>query len=247
MSGFEGKTAIVTGGASGIGAATARLLADVGASVVIADIDEMRGQELAESISAAGARASHQRCDVAEMPDWEQLVASTLDRYGSIDIVHNNAFAMIECPTHELAEDDWHRQVNVCLTQIFLSVKTCMPHLVKAHGVMVNTSSIHAHMSFGPTAGYDAAKGGICSLTRELAAEYGPEVRVNAVVPGAIDTQIWDEVDAEGRRPFAERSALKRMGKPEEVATVVRFLASQDASFVTGASIMVDGGLQFVF
>ena len=247
MTDFQGKTVIITGGASGIGAATGSLLAEIGASVVLADIDDERGEEVSGKIRAAGGDCSYGHCDVSSLPDWEKLAASTLERHGQIDVVYNNAFTVVEQPTHELHLKEWDSQLGVCLTAIFLSVKACMPHLVKSRGVMVNSGSIHARMSFGSHAGHDAAEGGVLSLTRSLAAEYGPTVRVNAIVPGAIDTPVWDGVDDEGRQPFVDRSALKRMGTAEEVAAVVRFLASDEASFITGSSIVVDGGLHFVF
>ena len=247
MTQFEGKTAIVTGGASGIGARHRTAARRRGRCGRARRHRRRPGRAVADGIRAAGGTCTYRHCDVSRLGDWESLAASTLEQHQQIDIVYNNAFTVIEEPTHELALEGWESQLGVCLTAIFLSVKTCMPHLQRAGGTMVNSGSIHGRMSFGSHAGHDAAEGGVLSLTRSLAAEYGPTVRVNAIVPGAIDTPVWEGVDDEGRQPFIDRSVLKRMGRPEEVAAVVRFLSSDDASFITGSSIIVDGGMHFVF
>jgi len=149
---------------------------------------------------------------------------------------------IVRGPTHELDERDWNRQMDVCLKQVFLSVKTAMPHLIEAHGVMINTSSVHALMGFSQHAAYDAAKGAISALTRQLAVEYGPDVRVNAVLPGGILTAAWDGVSEGEIAHFAGQAVAKRLGHPEEVAAVVAFLASEDASYITGEGVVVDGG-----
>ena len=246
MSRFARKVAIVTGAAHGIGAATAARLAREGATVLIADVDEDAGERTALRIAAAGGDASFQRCDVASLADWEALAAVARERHGGIDIVHNNAYTVTVGATHELDERDWDRMIDVCLKQVFLSVKACMPALVERDGCMINTSSIHALIGFPRQAGYDAAKGGVSALTRELAGEYGPRVRVNAVLPGAITTNAWRGVSQDDRDAFARLAPAKRFGTPEEVAAVVCFLASDDAAYVTGQNIVVDGGLGIV-
>jgi NAD(P)-dependent dehydrogenase (short-subunit alcohol dehydrogenase family) len=239
---FVGKVAIVTGAASGIGAATARRLAAEGASVVLADIQDERGERVVAEIVRADSKAFYQRCDVSSLADWDAMVAATLGRFGRLDLIHNNAYTIVRGSTHEQAEVDWDRQIAVDLKQVFLSVKAGMTHLLEAEGVMVNTSSVHAVMGFRHDAAYDAAKGGIAALTRSLAAEYGPRVRVNAVLPGAILTPAWDGTTEDERATFAEQAPAKRLGAPEEVAAAVCFLASDDASYITGASLVVDGG-----
>jgi NAD(P)-dependent dehydrogenase (short-subunit alcohol dehydrogenase family) len=239
MNGLQGKVAIITGGASGIGAATARRLAHEGASVVVADIHDERGERVAAEI---GEAALYQHCDVSSLADWKRLAEAAIDRFGRLDWIHNNAYADAVSPTHELAEADWQRVLDVCLKQVLLSVKTCIEHLVAAGGAIVNTSSVHAVVGNAQYAAYDAAKGAVSSLTRTLAVEYGPQVRVNAVLPGGILTPAWDPYPLEAQAELAAKTCLKRIGRPEEIAGVVAFLFSDDASYITGQNIVVDGG-----
>jgi NAD(P)-dependent dehydrogenase (short-subunit alcohol dehydrogenase family) len=236
---FAGRVAIVTGGASGIGAATARRIAAEGGSVVVADVQIGPGEEVARSL---GGHGLFQRCDVSSLADWVALADATIGRFGRLDIVHNNAYIVKVHPTHELSEEEWDRQIAVCLKQVFLSVKTCMPHLVASNGAMVNTSSVHAVMGFALHSAYDACKGGISALTRELAAEYAPHVRVNAVLPGGIDTAAWAGRPQSELDGFSRLTPAGRLGTAEEVAAAVCFLASDDASYITGANLVVDGG-----
>ena len=239
MKGLAGKVAIVTGGASGIGAATARRLAAEGASVVVADIQDDLGRTVASEI---GEAAIYRRCDVASLADWQALAEATLERFGRLDYVHNNAYADAVGPTHELAEADWQRVLDVCVKQVLLSVKTCIAHLIESRGAIVNTSSVHALVGNAHYAAYDAAKGAISSLTRTLAVEYGPEVRVNAVLPGGILTPAWDPYPVEAQEQLARQTCLGRIGSAEEIAGVVAFLFSDDASYITGQNVVVDGG-----
>jgi NAD(P)-dependent dehydrogenase (short-subunit alcohol dehydrogenase family) len=232
---FEDKIAIVTGGASGIGAATAARLAAEGAMVVVADVADPPPERRSPNIA-------YQHCDVASLADWQALASETVRQFGKIDVVHNNAYAVVIGPTHELAEEEWDRQIDVCLKQVFLSVKTCMPQLLAVGGTIVNTSSVHALIGYLGYSAYDAAKGGVCSLTRQLAAEYGPRVRVNSVLPGAIATPAWDDLPTSARESAIENAPAKRLGTPEEVAAAVCFLASDEAAFITGAALVVDGG-----
>jgi NAD(P)-dependent dehydrogenase (short-subunit alcohol dehydrogenase family) len=232
---FEDKVAIVTGGASGIGAATAARLAAEGAMVVVADVADPPRERSSPNIA-------YQHCDVASLADWQALASETVRQFGKIDVVHNNAYTVVIGPTHELAEEDWDRQIDVCLKQVFLSVKTCMPQLLATSGTIVNTSSVHAVIGYLGYSAYDAAKGGVCSLTRQLAAEYGPRVRVNSVLPGAIATPAWDDLPASARASAIEHAPAKRLGTPEDVAAAVCFLASDEAAFITGAALVVDGG-----
>jgi NAD(P)-dependent dehydrogenase (short-subunit alcohol dehydrogenase family) len=239
---FVDKTVIVTGGASGIGAATARRFAGEGARVLVADVQERLGEDVAGEIRSWGGQAFARRCDVSSLADWHELVAEALARFSRLDVVHNNAYIIELSPTHELSEESWDRQIAVCLKQVFLSVKACLPHLLETDGVMINTSSVHSVLGFPHHSAYDAAKGAISALTRQLASEYGPRVRVNAVLPGAILTPAWDGTSEAEREAFAANTPARRLGRPEEVAAAVCFLASEDASFITGENLLVDGG-----
>lgn len=235
---FAGKVAIVTGGANGIGAATVRRLAAEGAAVVIADTDEGSGQSLADEI---GSPSGFVRCDVTSEADWTHVVeaACTL---GGIDVVVANAYLVQASAAGALSLESWRRQIDVCLTHVFLAVKATITPMRACGGSMVAVSSVHSRVGFAGTPAYDAAKGGICALVRQLAVEYGPEVRFNAVLPGAILTRTWDGISEEDRQPFRDRAPLRRLGDPNEVAAAIAFLASDDASFITGAELLVDGG-----
>ena len=242
MARFTDKVAIVTGAAGGIGAATARRLAAEGAGVAIADIQDGLGEVTAGGIREAGGKAFYRHCDVSSLADWQALADMTLQHFGRLDIVHNNAYTIVYAPMHELDESAWDRQIDVCLKQVFLSVKTCMPHLLATGGVMINTSSVHALMGFQQHGAYDASKGAISAMTRTLAVEYGPTVRVNAVLPGGILTAAWAHTTPEYQEAFARQTVAGRLGRPEEIAAALCFLASDDASYITGANLVVDGG-----
>ncbi len=240
---FGGRVAIVTGGASGIGAATAARLAAEGASVILADIDEQAGTATAHAITSAGGTAVFQPCDVTAAKDWTAIVGIATSRFGRLDIVHNNAYLRVISPADELPEEDWRRQVDVCLTAVYLSVRATIGSLRLSQGNIVNTASCHALLGVHGHPAYAAAKGAVCALTRQLAVEYGPLVRVNAVLPGGIDTpSAWLGVSREERDRFCAQTVTGRMGTAAETAAAICFLASDDASFITGTELVVDGG-----
>lgn len=243
LSRLADRVAVVTGGASGIGAATAHRLAAEGASVVIVDIVEPAGEEVAAKIRAAGHRAEYVWCDVSREESWAQLRDRVGQRFGALDVLCSNASMQETIPAHELTRQQWDDGLAVNLTPLFLGVRTFIDDLRARTGNVVAISSVHAQFGLPGYPVYAAAKGGLTALVRQLAVEYGTaRVRVNAILPGPVLTPVWDDVDEEGRRLSARATALDRLGAPEEVAAAVAFLASDDASFITGANLVVDGG-----
>ncbi len=238
---FAGKTAIVTGAASGIGSATAERLAAEGAQLILVDL---AGQvdDAAATLRADGAAAFPVQGDVAEEGTWQRAARLARSACGGADVLISNAAVNYRLPVHELSRAQWDTQLAVNLTATFLGVQACLPDLTERHGSVVVTSSVHALVGLPGNPAYAAAKGGLTALTRQLAAEYGPAVRVNAVLPGPILTPAWDGTGEEDRQRSIEQTAAKRFGTPAEVAAAIAFLASADASYITGASLTVDGG-----
>ena len=234
------RVAVVTGAASGIGAATAKRLADGGSAVVIADISE-NGEAVASRIAGTGGRAGFVRADVTSEDDWARVIHAAHE-FGPVDVLVANAFMVDAGAAHEISAASWNRQLAVNLTGAFLGFRAALPDLRARDGSVVLVSSVHAYRGIPGHPAYAAAKGALLSLCGQLAVEYGPRVRVNAVLPGPVLTAAWDRVDEESRRLSAEATALRRFGEPDEIAAAIAFLAGPDASFITGASLLVDGG-----
>jgi glucose 1-dehydrogenase len=239
---FAGRVAIVTGGASGIGRATAERLAREGALVNVFDVQEERAAEVVAGLRSAGGQGEHHVVDVADPDAWDEAVARIVQRWGRIDVLHNNAFTILLEPSHRLSTESWRRQLEVTLSATFYGVRACFDHLRAASGCIVNTSSVHANLAFRGHVAYDTAKAGILGLTRQFAVEYGPTIRCNAVLPGGILTAAWDGVSDEEIAHFSSQCPAGRLGDPHEVASAVAFLASPEASYITGACLLVDGG-----
>ncbi|MFB7939900.1 SDR family NAD(P)-dependent oxidoreductase [Streptomyces sp. NPDC056049] len=242
MQRFAGTTAVVTGAASGIGAASARRLASEGATVVLADISDDAGEKVADGIRRSGGSALYVHCDVSSETDWLRLRERTRSVPGRVGILHSNAFMHRDAAAQELDGYGWDRELAVNLKALFLAVRTFLDDLRETNGAFVATSSVHAHFGLPGYPAYAASKGGACALMRQLAVEYGPDVRFNSVLPGPILTEVWDTVSEEDRRLSADATALRRLGAADEVASAVAFLASSDAAYITGTELVVDGG-----
>ncbi|WP_151479927.1 SDR family NAD(P)-dependent oxidoreductase [Streptomyces albicerus] len=242
---FTGRTAVVTGAASGIGAATTERLAEEGAAVVLADIAEERGQAVAAQITEAGGLARFVRADVAAADDWTRVVTTAHD-FGPVDVLVSNAYTVDVTPAHKMSLSSWQRQLAVNVTGSFLGFQAVLPDLRERRGAVVLTSSVHAHKGIPGHPAYAASKGALLSLCGQLAVEYGPEVRVNAVLPGPILTAAWDRVAPEDRERSIAETAVRRFGTPEEVAAAIAFLSADEASYITGTSLVVDGGWSVV-
>ena len=240
----EGKVALVTGAASGIGEGTALLLAREGAAVAVVDIDVEAGKRTTATIVREGGKAIFIRADVGKTAQVKRMIERTASAFGRLDIIHNNAIWFRNGKATELDEKDWDRTLDVGLKTVFLSAKYGVPVMRETGGgTIVNTASVHSLVSFEEHTAYDAAKAGLLGLTRVLALDFGPDIRVNSVLPGAVLTPLWKGISRADRRRFADMVPAKRLGTPEDIASAVLFLASEEASFITGTSLVVDGGL----
>jgi NAD(P)-dependent dehydrogenase (short-subunit alcohol dehydrogenase family) len=246
MNRLDGRVALVTGAASGIGKATAQRLAEEGAAVLLTDVNEALGATTVEELRATGARVDFLRHDVTSEEDWAAAVAKAVDEFGSLDILVNNAGMGDLATIEETSLADWERTVAIDQTGVFLGMKTAAPHLkASAHGAVVNISSIFGTSGgFGTSPAYHAAKGAVRTLTKNVALHWATEgVRVNSIHPGFIDTPILDT--ARGT-PFEQvmidLTPMGRLGKPSEIAAGVAYLVSDDAAFVTGLELYIDGG-----
>ncbi len=251
MGELDGRAALVTGAAQGIGRATAHALAAAGAAVTVADIDVVLGEAVAAAITAAGGRAQFVRTDVTSLVDIRAATELTVAAYGSVDILVNNAARAIGGVVDEIEEDAWTMVLDTNLTSVWRGMKCAVPHMRRQRrGAIVNISSVQSLTGFHGWAAYAAAKGGINALTQQTALDLAPAgIRVNAVAPGTIMTPMNERIFREVADPQAlidrwnAAHPIGRFGQPQEVADAVVFLASDRAAFITGTLLKVDGGL----
>ncbi|HTT61200.1 MAG TPA: SDR family NAD(P)-dependent oxidoreductase [Bryobacteraceae bacterium] len=246
---FDGKTALVTGAAKGIGAGIAARFVEAGATVVIFDIDGAGARAMAEKLGVHG-RALPIEGDVAKEDDVRRAIEMTAAELGRLDVLVNNAGIEVAGAIPEYTSAQWDRQVGVNLKGAFLCIKHAIPRMRGRGGAIVNISSVHAFASYPGNAAYDASKAGMLALTRTLALEHGRDgIRVNAICPGYIDTPMMDEwlatlPDPDGAmRQVLAAHPLGRIGTPRDIAAAVLFLASDEAAFISGATLVVDGGM----
>jgi 3-oxoacyl-[acyl-carrier protein] reductase len=253
---LKNKVAIVTGANSGIGRATARLFAREGAKVLCCDIQETIAPRIDQLIKdKEGGEAVFAHVDVTRQEDLDRMVKTALERFGDIDILYNNAGAGIRKKLHEHTDEEWNFVLNTNLNAMFRGARAVLPHFIeKKSGNIVTTASTFGLLASPEYPGYCATKAAIINLTREMALDYGPlGIRVNCVCPGAIETPrfrgfpprptLGEGMTEEQRRAMGNTNkALLRMGRPEEIAYGVLFLVSDEASFVTGHALVIDGG-----
>lgn len=241
MGKLQDKVTIITGGISGIGKASADLFASEGAKLVLVDVNEEKGQEVAAELESKGHEAIFVKADVTSEEDAENVFNKTIEKFGRVDILFNNAGIGATKPTHEVTYAEYRKTVNVDLDAVFLFAQHAIKKFLdQGEGVIVNTASMYGWVGASGSAAYNAAKGGVINLTRSLGVEYAANnIRVNALCPGFIDTPI---IPAELKAALSDITPIGRLGQSEEMAKAALFLASDDSSFMTGNTLTVDGG-----
>ena len=244
---LQGKVALITGGARGQGAAEARIFAREGAKVVIADVLDQEGSAVAAEIAESGTDALYVHLDVSDEDNWREAIEATVSAYGKLDILVNNAAIWRSGHVADTSSDQWDLVLDINAKGVFLGTKAAIPEMRKAGGgSIVNISSTAGLVGSLTSTAYSASKGAVRLLTKSTAVQYGAEgIRANSIHPGPIDTAMGDQVwpDASSREEAIDRTVLKRLGAPEDIANGALFLASDESSFMTGSELVMDGGL----
>jgi len=246
---LKDRVAVITGSASGIGRASALEFAKEGAKVVVADINVSDARETVKKIESAAGVAVAVETDVSAPESVQALVDKTIQSFGCVHVLFNNAAVQVNKTAEDTTFEEWNREIGVNLGGVFLCSKLFLPHLRRSKGCIVNMASVNGFFVEPSCAGYCATKGGIIALTKAMAIDHGKDgIRVNCICPGYIDAGLaWEYFEiqpnpAESRQAAAKLHALWRIGQPEEVARLAVFLASEDASFMTGSAVVVSGG-----
>jgi len=242
---FDGKVAVVTGASGGIGRASAQMFAKAGAKVVVSDLQDEKGQETVDLIKAAGGTAIFQHCDVANEAQVKDLIGKAISEFGQLDFAHNNA-GVNRPGSNEWESDDWSLSLNVNLSAVMYCMREEIAAMQQSGGgAIVNTASVNGLVGNPSQPGYCASKHGVVGLTRSAALRYAKEgIRVNAVCPGVVDTPMVEAVAKipQYREAIEKMTPMGRMAQPEEIATAVLWLCSDQSSFVTGHPLVIDGG-----
>lgn len=244
---FKNKTVLITGSSRGIGRATAIAFAQEGANIVVNYVkNKIAADEVVAEIKKLQVDAVAIQADVANESDVKRMIEEAAKHFGGIDVLINNAGIVFDTPILKKTVEQWERTLHVNLIGTFLCIKYAVPHMKERSGASIlNISSTNGIDCLNPeSADYDTSKSGVISLTRNFAQALAPNIRVNAVAPGWIDTDINKDLPKEYVESEIEHIALKRFGRPEEIAKTVLFLCSEDASFVTGSTLVADGGYQ---
>jgi len=248
---LEGKVAFITGAGRGIGRAIARKMAAEGAAIVVAEVDTVSGKRTTEELLAGGYRALFVQTDITRENDVQQAIQHTVDTFSGLHVLVNNAGITFRYEATTMTEEQWHAAMDVDVKGVWLCCKHAIPHMQsQGGGAIVNLSSVHGRVTAPKHFPYGAAKAAVLGLTRSLALDYGPQnIRVNAICPGWVRTEAVEEWIQSQPDPAAYEARVvsfqpvRRIGTPEEIANLVAFIASDEASYMTGAELVIDGGL----
>ena len=246
MKRLQGKTALISGSASGMGAAEARLFAKEGAQVIVADVDDAGASAVVKDIKDAGGAAMAVHLDVSDSVNWEKAIAEGQKAFGNINVLVNNAGIALLKPVQDTSEEEWDKIFAINAKGVFLGTKAVLENMKAAGGgAIINISSIYGLVGAPSAAAYQATKGAVRLLTKSTASDYAPfDIRVNSIHPGLIRTAMTEDIlaDPDAQKAMLGTTIMQRPAEPEEVASAVLFLASDEASFMTGSEMVVDGG-----